>query len=427
MSGIEREIVDQSLGLLQISPSYESQLTVRINAENRIRQITEPLVVPKNWRETALALGSDIQKYLQIVENFLRTHNEGKFSSTTKSDPILYEIVRGSEYTFDTFIPATDIAVTKSGEWKLLEINTRPASLGSACLISEILGSKKYTDNKGISFDQAIRSFVLNKWGQQYQENTVLISHPNNSFHNQHLSLAAVLNVPVCSLQELRVADDTVFLCDRRVLNLIRQCGTEPLFDPQILDPKVMKLFADHKIHILPGPLNVALGDKSYLRLFPNSEWLPKSQYIKTGEDFNVREFRGCWLKGRSSGIGDITLYLSESMTKGKRREFLESLLRGDYQKAEDALKEIANSNDGKRFMYYLGAVRNDVASEWVIQEDVDTMRVRIAGQDQEMKTVLRVHFVPDQSSRFIPFMQMYADNQKRVNASGFTIPLIIG
>ena len=141
--------------------------------------------------------------------------------------------------------------------------------------------------------------------------------------------------------------------------------------------------------------------------------------------DFDLGNYRESWLKGRTTQLGnEITLYLSESMTKGSRREFLNNLVSGQYFKAREALKSIIDSSDGHRFSDYVDSCEFFGGANWVIQTGVDTMKVKLAKTDQVMNTVLRIHFIPDETGKYLPFMQMYADKQRRVNASGFTIPI---
>lgn len=415
------------LSVQEIPPEFQESFTVNIRGEKRLRKFTNPLEVPTSWYETGVELGKDLAEYFITVEEFLKAGGLKEIigNETEVSKQMLNALSHPN--AFSNFIPCADIAVSNDGNWSLLELNTRPASLGGAILLSKFFGNNRYITPDGQDIQNAITSHLEDEWGFSYAETSALISHPDNAFYSQHCILAEALKIPITFLQKLKDNDSGVYIDDKQIKFLIRQCSTAALFDNRICNPNLLDLWNNNFLDIKPGPLNVYSSEKFHLKLFPHQNlWLPQNQNIDQTENFSTRDYQGYWLKGRFDKSGEVTIFISDSMAKGSRANFLDNLVRKNYSEARRAALNIATSNDGKRFLQYLKECETAYSTQWVLQKDIDTLKVKIDGYPKEMRTVLRIHFVPSTNKDFpyLPFMQMYADNQVRVNASGFTIPL---
>lgn len=426
----EIDLESRTLAVQEIPPELQDSFTVNIRGEKRLIKFTNPLEIPKKWYEIGLQIGRDLSEYFGVIESYLKSGGLEEITGLETDTSRRMAEMADYPNAFSNFVPSADIAVSENGhKWSILEINTRPASIGDAILLSQFLGENKYITPDGQDILQSLILFLQNTWGENYAESSALISHPHNPFYPQHTVLATTLGLPTTSLQHLEITQKGAFLDNRSIRSLVRQCSSAALFDEKICHPQLLELWKRRFLDIIPGPLNTLLGEKFLLKLFPHQDtWIPQGEYLDKPNDFSAKEHQGYWLKGEGDKSGEITIFISEKMAKGSRGKFINALVRRDYQEAAMAIANISGSNDGLKFAGYLSACSAAHSTRWVLQKDIDPIKVEVEGYPKPMRTVLRVHFVPstDPNSPYLPFMQFYAADQVRVSAGGFTIPLYL-
>jgi len=414
-----------------LPPFLDPQLEIAVRGDNRETRYTEAVTLPESIFEQAKTIGWSLIKISQQLPELLKSNSfrqkigvsEERFKE--KIEPFL-----GNGEKIGFF--GVDAIIDENQNIKLIEINTRPQVLGRFDEVTPRLIGK---DDPNGNISPEIRALLDSNLPRE--KSAVIISHPNNTFHNYHILLGKQIGIPVVLMQELTVNQEgAVKYQEKEIGIIVRQFNLNMLFNPDITNRAILQTISSGKTILSNGPVVSVMGDKPLLPLIPEiapeiTDYFPQMRIHKTGEEISLGDYWwGWWLKGECGGDKEITLPLDKKELHGWRREFIKYLLMGDYNLARHTLEGKENET-AERYRNHLTGLEENCPPLWLLQENINPQKVLVNDNEQitSLYSMLRIYFVPNISPSLPPFvhLEMYLSDTPRVSAAGFIVPIRSG
>lgn len=405
---------------------YRGRLSVTINGEVRVPNYAEAVQIPEavfkqaeNIGEELMALSDQVPQLIQLPE--LRSR-AGLSQSTYESvyAPFL-------QAPHNMFFIGADAILDKSGRIKLIEINARPQVLGRYDLATPMFldpgdGNARITPSLKSILETRIDDGSIG----------VVVSHPKNAFHNHHELFAEQSGYELVTLQDLHTNDIGDVVYDgQRVGMIFRQFANRNLFQPEITDPLVLEAVMQGRVNVVNSPLSDFMKEKT---LFPHlaqlcpgiRNYLPEMVVVNTGQDIDLRGYRGWWLKGETRGSRELVLELGKQNLQGWPGQVVRDIVSGNIEDAENVLRG-REGRTADRLREHVRDIKGSVPEKWVLQENIEPRGFFIKGedgQDAKLYSTLRLYFVKSDTGKPHTFLEFLAGKNARVSAAGFTIPV---
>ncbi len=413
-----------------LPPFLGSRLEIDVRGDNRTTKYTEAVTLSEDIFKQASVIGKNLVKVSQLLPELLKSSyfrqrigvSEERFKN--KIEPFLKN---GESIGFF----GADAIVDKNQKIKLIEINTRPQSLGRFDEITPLLIGQEDPNGR---ISPEYKTLLDNSLSPG--KSAVIISHPSNTFHNYHLLLGKQVDCPVASMQELTVGSgDTVELRGKEVGTMIRQFNINMLFNPELTNEVIVQSISNGRINLTNGPVVSVMGDKPFFPVIPEivpdiADYFPQMRIHKTGDEIALEDYWGWWLKGETGGHQEITLQIDKNELSGWRRQTIKAMLMGDYKLARNILEGRENQT-ATRFRSYLAGQEANRPPSWLLQENVEPHTVSVDENNQisSLFSMLRIYFVPNRSPHVPPsvHLEMFLKDTPRVSAAGLIVPVRSG
>lgn len=408
---------------------YRSNLSVTIRGETRVPRYAEAVHVPEKVFQQAEEIGLELASLSESLPELIQLPEVrliGGLSERVYQDK--YVPFLGAPHIMDFF--GVDAILDINDNIKAIEINTRPQVLGRYDAATPVFLDAA---DQNARMTPRLKEVLQTRIGEG--SIGVVVSHPLNAFHNHHKLFSEQSGFPIVTLQDLHTNEDgDVTFGSQKVDMMFRQFATRNLFQPQVTDPAVLEAIKQGKVNLVNGPLSDFIGEKT---LFPYiaelcpgiRKYLPKMELINTGENVDLKQYSGWWLKGETRGQIELVLKLAKQNLQGWPGQVVRDIVAGDTKHAREVL-EGKESSTADRLREHVKDIEGSVPEKWILQENIDPKGFIVMGEDgkdSKLYSTLRMYFVKSpthKDGRPNSYLEFLAGKNARVSAAGYTIPV---